>query len=896
MSQDLSLNLEEIEAKIRRENSILQGFKAMMCAHLKRDLRSQCEDGIRQSETILAFFRSEREKLKGFLSKKDDRDAEDFRKHNPPLSREMVAFRMREIQHKLLIEERVLEALNKYTTTAANDNVLTSKESQLEAMLKRAITSEEDSKEIVPNQHGIRHPVSGLLTIKLLAEQNLAHIEDCELSVLLQIDGTTRGQPIKLATCDRRDEHFRVEVVRANEMEMLVVAQGCERASLVGLLWIPLNEIADEVRRRAQNPSWAPADATGRMQPTLSSPEAGESPVIEDWFKLEPAGKLLLRIGKRYRGGVKTHSVWAGASRCDAQGWAMPGGGDGYGPLGPVHRQVYRLLACPVCRKLVINSTELQCQDCGFFCHTACAQLVRAKCITSTDQSKRQSLTQIYNIPHRFEGSVGLASHWCCHCGKLLSFVSSNGRCCVECDLACHTACQHLVPNFCGMTQEMADQLLRVDRVKVPVLASPNFSVATPPLLPPKSPLREIKMPPKSPLREIKMPPKSLLRKSLHLDIHGSTTHPPESFLRASVLPSATLAPPLTFKSAPVSPSASQFEFKARRELGLGDLKLLAVLGRGNFGKVLLAEMRATSKLVAVKVLKKDAALQNEDVEALLNEKEVFVRASKANHPFLVKLHACFQTPSAVVFVMDYVMGGDLMSLIQRRGRFLPEQAQFYCAEIVLALEFLHQQSILYRDLKLDNVLIDASGHIKVADYGLCKPGMGYGVIATTFCGTPEFMAPEILEDQKYGLAVDWWTLGVLLYQMILGQSPFTGKTDMEIFESILQDEVLLPTTLPRATASVLQELLTRDPNLRLGGGFDDATAVKAHEYFRGVDWAAYSRCEVTPPYVPPAAHPSDTANFDAEFTTLPPTITPSNSLLSPSQQAHFDDFSFVAD
>lgn len=518
------------------------------------------------------------------------------------------------------------------------------------------------------------------------------------------------------------------------------------------------------------------------------------------------------------------------------------------------HRQVYRLLTCPVCRKFAINSIEFQCQDCSFFCHAACAKLVRAKCITSMGQMKRRSLNQFYNIPHRFEGSLGLSAHWCCHCGKMLSFVGSSGRRCVDCDLACHADCQHLVPNFCGMTQDMANQLLGFDLPQP--TTPPSFTVT--PVQPPKSPLRTSGVPP-----VILVPPQL----------------------------------PLSPKSAPASPSLNQLKAKEpAKEPSLKDFKLLAVLGRGNFGKVLLAETRATKKVVAVKILKKDMALQNEEVEALQNEKKVFVLASKANHPFLVRMHACFQTPGSVIFVMDYIIGGDLMSLIQRRRSFQPDQARFYCAEIVLALEFLHSQNIVYRDLKLDNVLLDRTGHIKVADYGLCKLGMGYGAITTTFCGTPEFMAPEILEDQKYGRAVDWWALGVLLYQMILGQSPFTGSSDVAIFESILEDEVLYRPSLPRATVSLLQRLLTRDHKLRIGGGPTDAEEVKAHEYFRNVDWVAYSKCEVNPPYIPLVIDPSDTTNFDEEFTAQPPTITPTNSLLTPREQDQFKDFSFVAE
>jgi hypothetical protein len=190
-----------------------------------------------------------------------------------------------------------------------------------------------------------------------------------------------------------------------------------------------------------------------------------------------------------------------------------------------------------------------------------------------------------------------------------------------------------------------------------------------------------------------------------------------------------------------VAPSAS--DAGTRQRIGLDNFNFLAVLGKGNFGKVMLAETKATKKLYAIKVLKKEFIIENDEVESIRSEKRVLLIANKERHPFLLNLHACFQTETRVYFVMEYISGGDLMLHIQR-GQFGTKRAQFYAAEVCLALKYFHENGVIYRDLKLDNIMLTLDGHIKVADYGLCKEEMWYGSTTSTFCGTPEFMAPEV--------------------------------------------------------------------------------------------------------------------------------------------------------
>ncbi|GME73602.1 unnamed protein product [Ambrosiozyma monospora] len=330
-----------------------------------------------------------------------------------------------------------------------------------------------------------------------------------------------------------------------------------------------------------------------------------------------------------------------------------------------------------------------------------------------------------------------------------------------------------------------------------------------------------------------------------------------------------------------------------KRRYGLDDFNFLSVLGKGNFGKVMLAESIHTKKLCAIKVLKKDFIIQNDEVESTKSEKRVFLIANKGNHPFLLNLHQCFQTENRIYFVMEYISGGDLMWHVQRR-RFSLRRAQFYAAEVLLALKFLHENGVVYRDLKLDNILLTVEGHIKLADYGLCKENMWYGNKTSTFCGTPELMAPEILREQGYDKAVDWWAFGVLLYQMLLTKSPFKGDDEDEVFNAILTDDPLYPINMAREAVDILQRLLTREVSERLGSGDRDAYEIMEHPYFKNINFDDILHCRVPPPFVPEVKDPRDPSCFDEEFTSQAARLTPVNSVLSTNMQEQFRGFTYV--
>lgn len=209
-----------------------------------------------------------------------------------------------------------------------------------------------------------------------------------------------------------------------------------------------------------------------------------------------------------------------------------------------------------------------------------------------------------------------------------------------------------------------------------------------------------------------------------------------------------------------------------------------------------------------------------------------------------------------------------------------------------LALKYFHEHGVVYRDLKLDNIMLTMDGHIKVGDFGLCKEEMWYGSTTGTFCGTPEFMAPEvcncvetllfvwcmflinksqILLDKKYGRAVDWWAFGVLIYQMLLQQSPFRGEDEDEIYDAILADEPLYPIHMPRDSVAILQKLLTREPSLRLGSGPTDAQEIMSQPFFKNINWDDVYHKRIEPPMVPKITSATDTSNFDSEFTSVTP-------------------------
>uniref|UniRef100_A0A452TBM8 Serine/threonine-protein kinase N1 n=1 Tax=Ursus maritimus TaxID=29073 RepID=A0A452TBM8_URSMA len=329
--------------------------------------------------------------------------------------------------------------------------------------------------------------------------------------------------------------------------------------------------------------------------------------------------------------------------------------------------------------------------------------------------------------------------------------------------------------------------------------------------------------------------------------------------------------------------------------LTLEDFKFLAVLGRGHFGKVLLSEFRPSGELFAIKALKKGDIVARDEVESLMCEKRILAAVTRAGHPFLVNLFGCFQTPEHVCFVMEYSAGGDLMLHIHS-DVFSEPRAIFYSACVVLGLQFLHEHKIVYRDLKLDNLLLDTEGYVKIADFGLCKEGMGYGDRTSTFCGTPEFLAPEVLTDTSYTRAVDWWGLGVLLYEMLVGESPFPGDDEEEVFDSIVNDEVRYPRFLSAEAIGIMRRVRSL-PSGGLGGALGPGAGRLTPLLPPTLGWDTLLARRLPPPFVPTLSGRTDVSNFDEEFTGEAPTLSPPRDArpLTATEQAAFQDFDFVA-
>lgn len=332
-----------------------------------------------------------------------------------------------------------------------------------------------------------------------------------------------------------------------------------------------------------------------------------------------------------------------------------------------------------------------------------------------------------------------------------------------------------------------------------------------------------------------------------------------------------------------------------KKKVTLENFEFLKVLGKGTFGKVILCREKGTGHLYAIKILKKDVIIQKDEVAHTLTENRVL---RTTNHPFLISLKYSFQTADRLCFVMEYVNGGELFFHLSRERFFSEDRTRFYGAEIISALGYLHGQGIIYRDLKLENLLLDKDGHIKIADFGLCKEDITYGRTTKTFCGTPEYLAPEVLEDNDYGRAVDWWGVGVVMYEMVCGRLPFYNRDHDTLFLLILTEEVKFPRNISSDARLLLGGLLAKNPTKRLGGGVEDAREIMAHPFFSSINWNDLAQKKIPPPFKPQVTSETDTRYFDSEFTgesveLTPPELGPLSSITEEMEQPIFHQFSY---
>ncbi|XP_075899163.1 protein kinase C epsilon type-like [Nelusetta ayraudi] len=657
---------------------------------------------------------------------------------------------------------------------------------------------------------------------------------------------------------------------------------------------------------------------------------------FENWIDLEPEGKVFVVID------LTGSSSEAPANATDNEERVFR---QRMGPRkrqGAVRRRVHQVNGhkfmatylrqptyCSHCRDFiwgVLGKQGYQCQVCTCVVHKRCHELIITKCAGMKKQedtagepvgSQRFSV----NVPHKFSIHSFKVLTFCDHCGSLLWGLLRQGLQCKVCKVNVHRRCEKNVAPNCGVdargiAKVLSDLGVTPDKIfnsaqrrkKAISQQLPQGPDVQPPLIEtPKAEDDRSKSAPTSPCDQDAKELDSI-RKVLSFDHHGEEhkKHP-----LTSALSVATVTGDAGGGGGGGSGGGVGVESEGSKENGavkghvapeikrmkLHDFLFIKVLGKGSFGKVMLAELKGTDEVYAIKVLKKDVILQDDDVDCTMTEKRILALARK--HPYLTQLFCCFQTKDRLFFVMEYVNGGDLMFQIQRSRKFDEARSRFYAAEVTSALMFLHRNGVIYRDLKLDNILLDVEGHCKLADFGMCKEGILNGVTTTTFCGTPDYIAPEILQELEYGPSVDWWALGVLMYEMMAGQPPFEADNEDDLFESILHDDVLYPVWLSKEAVSILKAFMTKSPNKRLGcvvtQGLEEA--IKFHSFFREIDWTLLEQRKIRPPFRPRIKTKRDVNNFDQDFTREEPVLTPTDTnIVKQINQDEFKGFSYFGD
>ncbi|EZF75870.1 AGC/PKC protein kinase, variant 10 [Trichophyton soudanense CBS 452.61] len=656
------------------------------------------------------------------------------------------------------------------------------------------------------NAPNMRKPLTGHLTMKIHAVRDVDHAAGSRFSrgpetfVIMKVEDAVKAKTRATRSDKWTEETFNVDIDKANEIELTVYDKSGDRPTPIGMLWIRISDIAEEMRRKKietefNASGWVSADKMDHgpirpdtqfqgssfqpSQPARTQPP-GQAPIgqnatvmVDSWFALEPVGRIHLTmsfakqlkdrrpfdIGLNRQGAVRQKKEEVH----EKQGHKF------------ITQQFYNIMRCALCGDFLKYAAGMQCSDCKYTCHRKCYPKVVTKCISKANYETDPDEEKInHRIPHRFEGYSNISANWCCHCGYLLPFGRKNAKRCSECSLTCHANCAHLVPDFCGMSMEVANQILETiikarntnrtsggstkpprpkpapiegghrksqDSYGAPMMSpsaeavsaasssymhpqsptSPGRPVASPhspssaaaaaaaaaatgmrpmpqqtglpqqqqPQPPPHShydpgAYARVQAPQLPPIQvghqpaghQYPMaPPHPQHQQQQQQQQQQHPQHPPHPQHQQQPAPVTGHPSALATKDQMPPPASAHPQKKAGAMIGLDHFNFLAVLGKGNFGKVMLAESKTSKKLYAIKVLKKEFIIENDEVESTKSEKRVFLIANKERHPFLLNLHACFQTETRVYFVMEYISGGDLMLHIQR-GQFGLKRAQ----------------------------------------------------------------------------------------------------------------------------------------------------------------------------------------------------------------------------
>ena len=297
------------------------------------------------------------------------------------------------------------------------------------------------------------------------------------------------------------------------------------------------------------------------------------------------------------------------------------------------------------------------------------------------------------------------------------------------------------------------------------------------------------------------------------------------------------------------------------------DFQALKLLGTGSFGRVLLVRFLTNNNLYAMKILNKGQIKLKHQEEHTKTERDLMV---KVNSPFVVNIKFAFQDDSQLYIVSDFMQGGDMFYHLHSNKKFDEARAKFYIIELILGIEFLHKNNMIYRDLKPENILMDSNGHLKISDFGLSKILESSDDKAYTLCGTPQYLAPEILKNKGYDKSVDWWSLGCFLYEMLTGYLPFYIPKGNKINPKVFEEPLRFPPDVNQVAINLISQLLNVNPKKRLGSGEEDAQKIKSHPYFKGIDWEKYANKEIEAPFIPELDDEMDLRYFDKMFTDEP--------------------------